>query len=83
MEKMMKILADRSQPADAELPDTGVGLKWERILSPLFISSPDYGTRSSSVVLIDRTGQLTFRERTFVKTANGIKTGETRQYKLK
>lgn len=83
IDKILEILGDRSQPADAELPHTGVGLEWERILAPMFIISPDYGTRSSSVILIDQSGRITFWERTFVKTANGIKTGETRQYKLK
>lgn len=82
-EKILGILADRSQPADVELPETGVGLEWERMLAPMFIISPDYGTRSSSVVLFDQSGEITFWERTFVKTDNGIKTGETRQYKLK
>lgn len=82
IEKIMKILADRSQPADADLPETGVGLEWERILSPMFIISPEYGTRSSSVILFDQCDQITFWERTFVKTANGIKTGETRRCKL-
>ena len=82
-EKILAILADRSQPADTELPETGVGLEWERILAPLFIISPDYGTRSSSVVLIDRSGEITFWERSFVKTDHGLKTGETRRFKLK
>ena len=82
-EKVLDILADRWQPPDAELPETGVGLEWERILAPRFIVSPDYGTRSSSVVLIDQSGQVTFIERTFAKTAKGIKIGETRRFKLK
>ncbi len=83
IEKMFKTLSDRSRPADEELPDTGVGLQKERVLSPLFICSPDYGTRSSSIVLIDTSSRITMMERTFVKTAHEIKTGETRQYKLK
>ncbi|MGD1986600.1 MAG: NRDE family protein [Desulfobacterales bacterium] len=82
-DKILDMLADRWQPADAKLPETGVGLEWERILAPLFIISPDYGTRSSSVVLIHQSGEITFWERTFVKTDNGIKIGKTRQYKLK
>jgi uncharacterized protein with NRDE domain len=82
-EKILQILADRWQPPDTELPQTGVGLEWERMLAPMFIISPDYGTRSSSVVLFDQSGEITFWERTFVKTDEGIKTGETRQYKLK
>jgi uncharacterized protein with NRDE domain len=77
IEKIWEILADRSLPADKELPDTGVGLQRERILAPLFISSPDYGTRSSSIVLMEYSGQITFMERTFLNAANGTETGKT------
>ena len=83
IEKIWEILADRSRPVDAELPNTGVGLQWERILSPLFITSPDYGTRCTSIVLMEYSGQITFTERTFIRTAHKIRTGETRRYKLK
>ena len=79
-EKIFEILSDSSMPTDDELPDTGVGLQWERILSPLFITSSEYGTRSSSIVLIATSGQVTIMERTFFKTGNEIKKGETRKY---
>ncbi len=62
---IFKLLSDRSTPADQRLPDTGVGLEWERILSPLFIRSPFYGTRSSTVLLVDRNGKTVFSERVF------------------
>jgi uncharacterized protein with NRDE domain len=65
-EDIFGILKDNSYPPDSELPDTGVGLGWERVLSPLFITSKFYGTRSSSVILIERSDNLTFLERTFV-----------------
>jgi uncharacterized protein with NRDE domain len=79
-EKIWQILADRSLPADDQLPDTGVGLEWERILAPLFISSPDYGTRSSSIVLMEYSGRTTFMERTFPDAANNPGDGETVTY---
>lgn len=59
------VLADRTRAEDRFLPDTGIGLAWERILSPIFITSPTYGTRSSTVILIDRKGHVTFIERVF------------------
>ena len=80
IKKIWKFLADRCLPADEELPDTGVGLQWERILAPLFITSSDYGTRSSSIVLMKYSGQITFMERTFLNSAKGIETGETVKY---
>ena len=81
--KIWRALADRSSALDSELPDTGVGLQWERILSAVFITSADYGTRSSSIVLIEKSGQATFMERTFLNSGNAIKQGETRRYDFK
>ncbi len=59
------MLADRSIPDDESLPETGVGLEWERILSPIFITSAVYGTRSSSLLFIDRKDRAVFIERNF------------------
>jgi uncharacterized protein with NRDE domain len=64
-EALLDLLADRSRPPDERLPNTGVGLEWERVLSPLFIESPAYGTRSSTVLVIDRKGRVIFVERVF------------------
>ncbi len=64
-ESLFSILKDRTFPDDTLLPDTGVGLEWERILSPLFIQSPTYGTRSSTVMLINQQGKITLVERTW------------------
>ena len=62
---LFSMLADRSIPDDKKLPDTGVGLEWERMLSPIFITSPDYGTRSSTLLFIDHYDRVTFIEKTF------------------
>jgi uncharacterized protein with NRDE domain len=62
-EALFALLASRSRPPDEGLPNTGVGLEWERVLSPFFVESPAYGTRSSTVLLIDREGAVTFIER--------------------
>jgi len=64
-EEVFRILSDRVKPDDIDLPDTGVGLEWERILSPLFIASSIYGTRSSSVIMIDKRDHVMFIERLF------------------
>lgn len=62
---LFDLLADRSEAPDHELPDTGVGLKRERELSPIFISGERYGTRASTVVLVDKNGGVLFVERSF------------------
>ncbi len=82
IEKIWRILADRWLPADKALPNTGVGLEWERILAPLFISSPDYGTRSSSIVLVKYSGRITFMERTHLNPA-AAESGETITYSFR
>ena len=79
-EDIFHILKDNSYPPDNALPDTGVGLDWERILSPIFITSQFYGTRSSSIIFVERSGRITFLERTFV-SENGIsKEEKTRKF---
>jgi len=62
---LFELLAERSIAPDAALPETGVGLARERVLSPAFIISPAYGTRASTVLLVDNHGEVTFIERSF------------------
>lgn len=64
-ERLFELLADKTIAADRELPATGVSLEWERRLSPLFVNSEGYGTRSTTVLLIDRQGKVFFSERSF------------------
>jgi len=62
---LLALLDDTRVFADAELPDTGVGIERERMLAPLRIVSPQYGTRCSSAVLVDAKGDTQFAERSF------------------
>lgn len=64
-EFLFNILKDHMTADDEDLPNTGVPLELERLLSSIFISSPDYGTRSSTLVLIDRNDNVSFIERTY------------------
>ncbi|QTA91151.1 NRDE family protein [Desulfonema magnum] len=78
---IFQILENKDHPPDETLPDTGVGLTWERILSPLFVTSDIYGTRSSSVLLMEKTGKISFWERTFIPNHHGdADAGETRKF---
>ena len=49
---LSQLLRRRETFADEQLPDTGVGLTWERMLSAPFIISPDYGTRAGTGVVL-------------------------------
>lgn len=70
-EKALAMLQDRERPSDKDLPDTGVGLDWERKLSSMFIVTEVYGTRSSSVITADKNNNVTFTERTYAPDAGG------------
>jgi uncharacterized protein with NRDE domain len=64
-ERLFTLLSDRSQAADDLLPSTGVSHDWERLLSSAFIATEQYGTRSSTVLLVGRNGSILFIERSF------------------
>lgn len=69
-------LADRNPADDADLPATGLPLDRERLLSSPFIVSPNYGTRSSSVLALHAGGDGTLDERRFAP--DGSVSGESR-----
>ncbi|MFA7078493.1 MAG: NRDE family protein, partial [Syntrophomonas sp.] len=52
-------------------PQTGVSLAWERLLAPVYVESPDYGTKSTTVILIDRDNYVQFWERSFSPFQSG------------
>jgi uncharacterized protein with NRDE domain len=63
-EPFFALLADGTPAPDEQLPDTGVGVAWERVLSPIFIQSPGYGTRCATVLVWRQNGQISVWERT-------------------
>ena len=64
-ESLFALLADRHVPPDSQLPETGVNPEWEKILSPMFIVSPVYGTRSSTILLIGKNRRIKFVEKVY------------------
>ena len=67
-DQYLKLLADTHHASDHELPSTGVSKEWEKALSPAFIKTPAYGTRSSTVLRIRKDGQFELVERRFDST---------------
>lgn len=66
-DKLFSIGLDNKLAPDHELPSTGISLELERKLSPLFIKTENYGTRSITVLTIDQNNKVKFTERTFEK----------------
>ena len=75
-EALFAMLSDQGRWPDDLLPDTGIGIERERILSSAFIVGENYGTRASTVVLIDHDDRTIIAERRF--GPNGGPEGETR-----
>ncbi|WP_070085626.1 NRDE family protein [Pseudomonas sp. NBRC 111120] len=63
--QLLALLADGEPAADGELPDTGVGMATEKLLSSVFIASQSYGTRASTVLIVDDQGRRRLIERSF------------------
>jgi uncharacterized protein with NRDE domain len=64
VEPLLTLLQKADQAPDEKLPQTGVSLELERMLSPMFIKSEGYGTRSSTVMLMSEQ-EIQYVERVF------------------
>lgn len=64
---LIDIMTDRQIAPDAELPDTGVPLELERLLSASFIANPsrNYGTRCSTAIIVGHDGNVRFCEQNY------------------
>ena len=76
LSSLFDALADTAVAPDDLLPDTGVGIELERALSPPFVLGERYGTRCSSVVLVDDV-RIVFAERRY--GPGGVRTGDSLQ----
>ena len=76
-EALFSMLEDRTTvDTDEDLPRTGLSAEWERILSAPFVLHPDYGTRCSTLLLLEPSGAFVLIERRF--DAQGALSGESR-----
>jgi uncharacterized protein with NRDE domain len=74
VEELFTLLADRTPATGTPVP-TGLTPEWERTLSAPFVVHPTYGTRSSTVLLLEPSGSAVMAERRF--DPQGEPTGET------
>ncbi len=63
VENIFRILASTKIAADQRLPDTGISIELERQLSAICITGENYGTRSSTVLLVNRRYEATVYEK--------------------
>jgi uncharacterized protein with NRDE domain len=75
-ESIFGMLADREPAPTDNLPSTGLPADWERVVSSPFIVNERYGTRCSSLLLVERNGRTVLHERRF--DASGVQSGTSR-----
>ena len=73
-QSLLALLRDDRPAEDGELPRTGLSLDWERLLSSAFVRMSAYGTRCSTIALLDRQGAARFTEWTW--NADGALAGQ-------
>ena len=74
--RLFAALSDPDGAPDEALPDTGVGIAWERRLASPLITGADDGTRASTVLAVGGDGAIAFEERTLA--ADGSVAGVAR-----
>lgn len=81
-EEIFKILqSKKTYPLD-ELPDTGLPKEMEKAVSSIFISTHDYGTRSSTVMMLDKNNYMRFTERSYKRGSTEVEKTVRFNFKL-
>ncbi|MEZ5014231.1 MAG: NRDE family protein [Chitinophagales bacterium] len=62
----IEYMLDRTLAADDALPQTGVPFALEKQLSAMFIKTPEYGTRLTTFVSVDSSGNVVYHEKSYV-----------------
>ncbi|MFP8489252.1 NRDE family protein [Gracilimonas sp. Q87] len=81
-EELFELLLDQSKANDEDLPVTGIPRDLEKAISSIFIKTENYGTRCSSILLIDKNGNIDFTERTFNPGSDTIKNEQHYQIEI-
>ncbi len=75
-EALLSCLQRDTPYADELLPNTGVGIELERLLSPPFIRSENYGTRSTTVLMKNLEGDISLLEQNYLQGGDKGECGE-------
>jgi uncharacterized protein with NRDE domain len=62
VEQLFALMSCQIKAEHDKLPKTGISIEKEKLLSSIFITSPDYGTRSTCLILVDKQQQVQLYE---------------------
>ncbi len=65
VQELLEVMRKAEVYPDAQLPDTGRDLEFERMVSPIFIEHPIYGSRTTTLIRIGEDGQAEYVEQTY------------------
>lgn len=65
IEQLFNVMKNQKIAENQHLPDTGIATEWESLLSSIFIVSPEYGTRSTAIILQSTSGNTEVYERSY------------------
>ena len=64
-DNLFNLMKDTQQASKEELPNTGISSQWEKLLSAIFIISPEYGTRTTTIIMQNKQGEITIEDRSY------------------
>lgn len=62
---LFELLLDEDKAPEETLPATGLSKEMEKAVSSIFIKTENYGSRCSTLLLIDKAGNIDFTERRY------------------
>ncbi len=65
IEQLFILMTDQSQAQPKQLPQTGIPTEFEQLLSSIFIVSPQYGTRSTTIITLSTLNNIEVYERSY------------------
>jgi uncharacterized protein with NRDE domain len=65
IDKLFELMKNSQQAQTEHLPNTGLPLDWEQLLSSIFIVSEQYGTRTTSIITQDNEGHICVYDRSY------------------
>jgi len=63
--ELFDLMSNDKQALPHLLPETGLDEKWEQLLSAIFIKSPTYGTRTTTIISQDVDGNVEIYDRSY------------------
>lgn len=76
-EALFALMTNPDLAENDQLPETGLPIEKERAISSRFINIEGYGTRCTTLIIVDKNGNVDFTERQY---ENGVVTGEEHKF---